>query len=72
LSVVVKNEPGSLAVVAGIFGSHKANILNIRLDARDTAFHTNIVDLEVHDLPHLMRIIASLRAADAVVQAERI
>jgi GTP diphosphokinase / guanosine-3',5'-bis(diphosphate) 3'-diphosphatase len=72
LNIVVKNEPGSLAVVAGIFGSHKANILNIRLDARDSAFHTNIVDLEVHDLAHLMRIIASLRAADAVVQAERI
>ncbi len=71
LTVIVKNEPGSLAVVAGIFGSHKANILNIRLDARDTAFHTNIVDLEVHDLHHLMRILATLRAADAVIQAER-
>ncbi len=72
LSVMVRNEPGALAVVAGIFGTHKANILNIRLDARDTAFHTNVVDLEVHDLTHLMRIIAALRAADVVVQAERI
>jgi GTP diphosphokinase / guanosine-3',5'-bis(diphosphate) 3'-diphosphatase len=72
LSVMVRNEPGALAVVAGIFGSHKANILNIRLDARDTSFHTNTVDLEVHDLAHLMRIIAALRAADVVVQAERI
>jgi RelA/SpoT family (p)ppGpp synthetase len=71
LSVMVKNEPGALAVVAGIFGSHKANILNIRLDARDPAFHTNIVDLEVHDLHHLTRILAALRAADVVIQAER-
>ena len=72
LSVMVRNEPGALAIVAGIFGGHKANILNIRLDSRDTAFHTNIVDLEVHDLAHLMRIVAALRAADVVVQAERI
>jgi GTP diphosphokinase / guanosine-3',5'-bis(diphosphate) 3'-diphosphatase len=64
LAVTVKNEPGALAVVAGIFGSNKANILNIRLDARDPAFHTNIVDLEVHDLHHLTRILAALRATD--------
>jgi (p)ppGpp synthase/HD superfamily hydrolase len=72
LSVTVRNEPGALAIVAGIFGSHKANILNIRLDARDPAFHTNIVDLEVHDLHHLMRILAALRAAEVVSQAERV
>jgi (p)ppGpp synthase/HD superfamily hydrolase len=29
------------------------------------------VDLEVRDLQHLTRILAALRAADAVVQAER-
>jgi GTP diphosphokinase / guanosine-3',5'-bis(diphosphate) 3'-diphosphatase len=42
------------------------------LDARDTSFHNNIVDLEVHDKQHLIRIIAALRAAETVVQAERI
>jgi GTP diphosphokinase / guanosine-3',5'-bis(diphosphate) 3'-diphosphatase len=72
LSVMVRNEPGALAVVAGIFGSLKANIINLRLDARDTGFHNNIVDLEVHDKQHLIRIIAALRAAETVVQAERI
>ncbi len=72
LSVMVRNEPGALAVVAGIFGNLKANIINLRLDARDTSFHNNIVDLEVHDKHHLMRIIAALRAAETVVQAERI
>ena len=30
-----------------------------------------IVDLEVRDLQHLTRILAALRAADAVAQAER-
>jgi GTP diphosphokinase / guanosine-3',5'-bis(diphosphate) 3'-diphosphatase len=72
LVVVLKNEPGSLGVMAGIFGSHKANILNLKLENRDGSFHTFRVDLEVHDVQHLMRIIAALRAADAVSSAERI
>jgi GTP diphosphokinase / guanosine-3',5'-bis(diphosphate) 3'-diphosphatase len=71
LAIVLKNEPGSLAVMAGVFGSHKANILNLRLDTRDASFHNFTVDLEVRDLQHLMRILAALRAADVVVQAGR-
>jgi (p)ppGpp synthase/HD superfamily hydrolase len=72
LSVVIRNEPGALAVMSGIFGTHKANILNLRLVNRDGAFHTFEVDLEVHDLHHLMRILAALRAADVVASAERV
>jgi GTP diphosphokinase / guanosine-3',5'-bis(diphosphate) 3'-diphosphatase len=72
LSIVLKNEPGALAVMAGIFGSHQANILNLKLENRDATFHTFRTDLEVHDLQHLMRILAALRAADAVSSAERI
>ena len=72
LNVVIKNEPGALAVMAGIFGTHKANILNLRMENRDATFHTFQVDLEVHDLHHLMRILAALRAVDAVSQAERV
>lgn len=72
LVVVVKNEPGSLAAMSGIFGAHKANILNLKLANRDGPFHTFEVDLEVHDLHHLVRILAALRAADAVASAERV
>jgi (p)ppGpp synthase/HD superfamily hydrolase len=72
LTVVIKNEPGALAVMSGIFGAHKANILNLRLENRDGAVHTFRVDLEVHDLQHLMRILAALRAADAIASAERL
>jgi GTP diphosphokinase / guanosine-3',5'-bis(diphosphate) 3'-diphosphatase len=71
VSVVVNNEPGALAAMAGIFASHKANIMNLRLEARDAGFHTYIADIEVHDLGHLTKIVAALRAADAVVQANR-
>ena len=72
LCVVLKNEPGALGVMAAIFGTHNANILNLKLENRDASFHTFRVDLEVHDVQHLMRIIAALRAADAVSSAERV
>ena len=71
VTVVVNNQPGSLAAIAVIFAGHKANIVNLRLEARDTSFHTYVADIEVHDLSHLTKIIAALRAADAVIQADR-
>jgi len=71
LAVIVRNQPGSLGVMAGILGAQGANIVNINLAERDQSFHTFIVTIEVHDVGHLMRIIAALRAADAVVSAER-
>jgi guanosine-3',5'-bis(diphosphate) 3'-pyrophosphohydrolase len=72
IAVGVKNEPGSLGTIATIIGAQKANIVNMRLDNRDTGFHTNTFDVEVHDTQHLMRLIAALRAADAVSGVERV
>jgi (p)ppGpp synthase/HD superfamily hydrolase len=72
ISVMVKNEPGALGILATIIGQHRANIINVRLDTRDTRFHTNLIDVEVHDLQHLMRLIAALRAADVVSLVERV
>ncbi len=72
IAVTLKNEPGALGMVATLLGQHKANILNIRFDTRDTTFHTNLIDLEVRDAAHLMKLIAALRAADAVSSAERV
>jgi len=71
IAVQLKNEPGALGVVATIIGAHKANIINMRLDNRDTGYHTNVIDIEVRDLTHLTRLIAALRAADAVSAVER-
>ncbi|MGN6621791.1 MAG: RelA/SpoT family protein, partial [Sphingomonas sp.] len=65
ITVEVRNEPGALGVVSTIIGAQHANIINLRLDARDTTFHSNTIDLEVHDAHHLMRVLAALRAADA-------
>ncbi|MBB6125100.1 RelA/SpoT family protein [Sphingobium subterraneum] len=72
LQVVVKNQPGTLAAVSNIFGVNKANILNLQLVNRDGPFHTDIIDLEVADAQHLMRIVSALRALDCVAQADRV
>ena len=72
IAVTIKNEPGALGAVATLLGQHKANILNIRFDTRDTTFHTNMIDLEVRDATQLMKLVGALRAADAVSSAERV
>ncbi|HTU10122.1 MAG TPA: bifunctional (p)ppGpp synthetase/guanosine-3',5'-bis(diphosphate) 3'-pyrophosphohydrolase [Allosphingosinicella sp.] len=72
LQVVIRNQPGSLAVIAGVLGSHGANIVSMDQTSRDPSFHTFRFDLEVHDVQHLMRIIAALRATEVVSSADRL
>jgi RelA/SpoT family (p)ppGpp synthetase len=72
LCVVVRNEPGALAAVAGVLGTYGANIVSMDQVSRDGSFHTFHFDLEVHDVHHLMRILAALRATEAVSSAERL
>ncbi|HEY0324347.1 MAG TPA: bifunctional (p)ppGpp synthetase/guanosine-3',5'-bis(diphosphate) 3'-pyrophosphohydrolase [Allosphingosinicella sp.] len=72
LCLVIANQPGSLASVAGIIGRDSANIISMDQTARDGAFHTFMFDVEVHDVEHLMRILAALRASDVVSSAERL
>ncbi|HEY9091252.1 bifunctional (p)ppGpp synthetase/guanosine-3',5'-bis(diphosphate) 3'-pyrophosphohydrolase [Parasphingorhabdus sp.] len=71
LMVVVHNKPGTLAEITGIVAFHNANILHLRMTSRDNPFHTFEIDLEVHNVHHLMRILSALRASEAVAQAER-
>jgi len=72
IQVQVKNEPGALGIVSTVIGAHKANIIALRLDTRDARFHTNTIDVEVHDIGQLTRLVAGLRAADAVNAVERV
>lgn len=72
LRITMHNRPGALGDVAGIFGYHKANILHLQLATRDEEFHSFEVNVEVHDLQHLMRIISALRASESVSAADRL
>lgn len=72
LRIVLYNRPGTLAEVTGIFANNRANVVNLQMVQRDDPFGLYEVDLEVHDLAHLTRIVSSLRASEAVAEAERI
>lgn len=72
LRAVLYNRPGTLAEMAGVFARNAANVMNLEMTQRDDPFHIYEVDLEVQDLAHLARIVSSLRASDAVAQADRI
>ncbi|MBU6269069.1 MAG: TGS domain-containing protein, partial [Sphingomonadales bacterium] len=72
LRCVLYNRPGTLAEVTGIFARNSANIVQLHMSQRDDLFGTYEVDLEVDDLAHLTRIVSSLRASEAVAEAERI
>lgn len=71
IAVTLKNEPGALGAIATLIGQQKANILGLRLDNRDTTFHTNTIDVEVRNATQLERLLAALRSADCVSSAER-
>jgi GTP diphosphokinase / guanosine-3',5'-bis(diphosphate) 3'-diphosphatase len=71
LNVIVRNQPGSLGVMATILGQQGANIVNLTLAERDASFHTFQVVIEVDDVAHLMRILAGLRAVEPVIAADR-
>ena len=72
INVVLKNQPGALASATAIFAKDNANIVNLALRHRDVAFHTFVVDLEVKNLQHLNRIMAALRATEAVSSVDRL
>ncbi|MEO6041306.1 MAG: bifunctional (p)ppGpp synthetase/guanosine-3',5'-bis(diphosphate) 3'-pyrophosphohydrolase [Croceibacterium sp.] len=72
LRVVVYHRLGTLAEMAGIFAKNHANVVTLKQTQLDDPFHTYEVELEVHDLAHLTRIVSALRASDAVAEAERV
>jgi GTP pyrophosphokinase len=72
LRLVLYNRPGTLAEVTQIFAGNRANVVNLQMIQRDEPFGTYEVDLEVSDLAHLTRIVGSLRASEAVAEAERL
>ncbi|HZF43340.1 MAG TPA: bifunctional (p)ppGpp synthetase/guanosine-3',5'-bis(diphosphate) 3'-pyrophosphohydrolase [Sphingomonadaceae bacterium] len=72
IQLVLRDQPGALAQMSGVFGEQGANIVNLTLIHRDESFHTFEIAVEVHDVAHLVRILAGLRSADAISKAARI
>ncbi|WP_296579232.1 bifunctional (p)ppGpp synthetase/guanosine-3',5'-bis(diphosphate) 3'-pyrophosphohydrolase [Xanthobacter sp.] len=70
--VTARNEPGSLAQIAGAIGDRGGNIDGLQMHARSADFHEMVIDVEVFDLRHLNAIIADLKAREVVSQVERV
>lgn len=72
VTVTSMNEPGSLALIAGIISNYEANIDDVRMVSHSPDFHDIVFDLGVFDAKHLSAIIADLRQTPVVSNAERV
>ena len=72
ISVVLKNQPGSLGRVTTVIAKNNGNISNINFTIRKTDFFEIIIDIEVRDANHLKNIVAALRLVSEVSSLERI
>jgi guanosine-3',5'-bis(diphosphate) 3'-pyrophosphohydrolase len=71
IKVTARNEPGTLAQIAQVIAEADGNIDNVKMVARSSDYHEMLIDLEVWDLKHLVRIISTLRDRSAVSDAVR-
>ena len=72
ISVVLKNQPGSLGKITTVIAKNNGNISNINFSIRKADFFEIIIDIEVRDANHLKNIIAALRLVSEVSSLERI
>ncbi|GEO81135.1 RelA/SpoT family protein [Pararhodospirillum oryzae] len=71
MTVVMTNEPGSVATMTTVIAKNKGNVTNLKTTSRQQDFCDVIVDVEVQDLRHLTNIIAALRATPSINFVER-
>ncbi|WP_408744045.1 RelA/SpoT family protein [Acetobacter orientalis] len=71
ISLVADNEPFVLATVTNTVSKCDASMVNLKIVNRQLDFMEILVDVEVRDLRHLSSVIAGLRAASGIVQADR-
>jgi len=71
IEISINNEPGSLGELSMIIGKNDGNINNLKITNRSLDFFDIAVDIEVHDLKHLINIIAALRASPVINKVER-
>ncbi len=71
LTVVLSNRPNSLGALATIIGKGEGNIRDLKIIGRTPEFFDILIDVDVRDTQHLMSIMASLRASEAVISVDR-
>ena len=71
ISVLLGNEPGSLASLTTVIGRGEGNITNLKITDRSQDFFEILIDIEVKDVKHLSNLIAALRATPTINSVER-
>ena len=71
VSVTAVNDPSALATVANAVARQDGTVVNLKIASRQQDFCEIILDVEVRDVNHLTNVIAGLRAASGVAEAER-
>jgi guanosine-3',5'-bis(diphosphate) 3'-pyrophosphohydrolase len=71
VSVITANTANALATVANAVAKQDGTVVNLKIANRQQDFFEVIVDVEVRDVRHLTNVIAGLRAASGVAEAER-
>ena len=71
MSATVIDAPGALGVICTLLGEAGANIANLRMTHRHSAFFDVEFELDVVDAKHLAHIAAALRACPEVETVER-
>ncbi|WP_281855362.1 RelA/SpoT family protein [Acetobacter pasteurianus] len=72
INIVAENEAAVLANITNSISKSDAAMVNLKIVHRQLDFTEILVDVEVRDLRHLSSVIASLRAAPGITQADRV
>src|SRR2546428_3062204 len=70
LTIVTEDRPGMLAEIAAAISDVKANILNVEARTADER-GTIEITVEIPDMKHLERVIASIKKIDGVYDVTR-
>lgn len=71
ITIVAENESAVLAAITNTVSKADASVVNLKIVHRQLDFMEILVDVEVRDLRHLSSVIAALRAAQGISQADR-
>ena len=71
IALQLSHEVGSLAMVTALIADYDCNIIALQLLHRDPDCFTLHLDIEVHDLKHLNRLLSALEGLSVVLEARR-
>lgn len=71
LKMMLSNTEGALSLATSVLSRESANIINFKINHRNSDFWELLIDIEVKDTTHFNHIMAALRALKVVLNVER-